>query len=103
MTVRRFFDRVDEIVLRSHCFSPSFDEARGIDADRSKVVEYAAIYNQLGKVQIIYSRPPKFSQNEDRDRSTLVDGSAVATRLSTGDTEVMMVQQQAWSRVSPEV
>ena len=32
-----------------------------------------------------------------------VDGSAVATRLSTGDTEVMMVQQQAWSSVSPEV
>ena len=43
------------------------------------------------------------ADGERRDRSTLVDGSAVATRLSTGDTEVMMVQQQAWSRVSPEV
>ena len=65
MTVRRFFDRVDAMVLRSHFFSPSFDEARGIDADLSMVVEYAAIYNQLGMVEIFYARPPKFSQNED--------------------------------------
>ena len=36
------------------------------------------------------------ADDERRDRSTLVDGSAVATRLSTGETEVMMVQQQAW-------
>ena len=34
------------------------------------------------------------ADDERRDRSTLVDGSAVATRLSTGETEVMMVQQQ---------
>jgi hypothetical protein len=43
------------------------------------------------------------ADDERRDRSTLFDGSAVATRLSMGDTEVMMIQQQAWSRVSPEV
>ena len=65
MTVRRFFDRVDAMVLRSHFFSPSLDEARGIDADLSMVVEYAAIYNQLCMVEIFYARPPKFSQNED--------------------------------------
>jgi hypothetical protein len=28
---------------------------------------------------------------------------SLATRLSTGDTEVMMVQRQAWSRFSPGV
>ena len=31
------------------------------------------------------------ADDERRDRSTLVDGSAVATGLSTGDTEVMMI------------
>ena len=43
------------------------------------------------------------ADDERRDRLMLVDGSTLATQLSKGDTEVMMVQQQAWSRVSPEV
>lgn len=30
-------------------------------------------------------------------------GSAVATRLSTGDTEVMAFEQQAWSRNQPDI
>jgi hypothetical protein len=33
----------------------------------------------------------------------LIDGSAVATRLTTGDTEVMMVEQQTWARDTPDV
>ena len=55
MTVLRFFDRVDEVVLRT----------RGIDADCYMAVEYAAICNQSGKAEIIfYARPPNLSQNE---------------------------------------
>lgn len=34
---------------------------------------------------------------------SIIDGSAVATRLSTGDTEVMMVEQQTWARETPDI
>jgi hypothetical protein len=39
----------------------------------------------------------------EAETKALVDASAVATRLSTGDTEVMIMEHQAWSRNEPVI
>ena len=77
----------------------------GADVDSSAGTSALAAMGAASAAATQLCTPAKaaVADDERRDRSTLVDGSAVATRLSTGDTEVMMVQQQAWSRVSPEV
>ena len=77
----------------------------GGDADSSAGTSALAAMGAASAAATQLCTPAKaaVADDERRDRSTLVDGSAMATRLSTGDTEVMMVQQQAWSRVSPEV
>jgi hypothetical protein len=79
--------------------------AGGGDADSSAGTSALAAMGAASAAATQLCTPAKASGADDerRDQSALVDGSAVATRLSTGDTEVMVIQQQAWSRVSPEV
>ena len=77
----------------------------GADVDSSAGTSALAAMGAASAAATQLCTPAKaaVADDERRDRLMLVDGSTLATQLSKGDTEVMMVQQQAWSRVSPEV